>query len=81
MMNDQSVSLAETMNVPCHSSFSASRTYRVVDGVSEGNRLRIFDVLKKSDPEKLTLGQDADPVCSLSTAPVENVIDELHENR
>ena len=47
MVNDESVSLAETMHVARHTSVSASKTYHRVDGVSEGNRLRALGLLKK----------------------------------
>ena len=44
LVNDQSVSIAETMAVARHTSVSASKTQRV-DGISEGNRLRALGLL------------------------------------
>ena len=45
LVNDQSVSIAQTMAVARHTSVSASKTYQRVDGISEGNRLRALGLL------------------------------------
>ena len=50
LVNDPSVSLAETMAVARHTSVSASKTYQRVDGISEGNRLRALGLLKTAVP-------------------------------
>ena len=47
MVNDNAVSLAETMRVSRHSSVAASKTYQTVDGRSEANRMRALGVIPK----------------------------------
>ena len=48
MVNDGSVSMAETMQYSRHRSVSASKSYQRTDGLSEGNRLRAIGVNTKS---------------------------------
>ena len=65
LVNDQSVSLAETMQVAHHSSASASKVYQRVDGISESNRLNAMGQLpvpkkKKATKKKNVLESDSD---------------------
>ena len=50
LVNDPSVSMAETMAVARHSSVAASKNYQQIDDVSEGNRLHALKLVE-SVPE------------------------------
>ena len=76
MVNDQSVSIAETMAVARHSSVAASRTYQRTDGISEGNRLRALGILGDNVPSK----DISDKAVSRSTSPAQQVIVELDQD-
>ena len=53
LVNDDSVSLAETMMVARHNSASASKSYQRVDGISETNRLKALGIITTSALQKL----------------------------
>ena len=52
LVNDKSVSLAETMRVARHNSASASKVYQRVDGISEGNRLAALGQMPAPDTKQ-----------------------------
>ena len=64
LVNDQSVSIAETMAVARHTSVSASKTYQRVDGVSEGNRLRALGLLESSTSASKKVAKVEEPVAA-----------------
>ena len=80
LVNDQSVSIAETMAVARHTSVSASKTYQRVDGISEGNRLRALGLLpgtsaveatREATPERSSV--QVPPPCAVMPAPVKGL--------
>ena len=82
LVNDQSVSIAETMAVARHTSVSASKTYQRVDGISEGNRLRALGLLpgtsavaatREATPKPSSV--QVLPPCAAMTAPVKGLSD------
>ena len=73
MVNDSSVSMAETMAVARHTSVAASRGYQRTDGISEGNRLRALGLLSHSASVKTTSA----PAAVNHSSPAKSVIQEL----
>ena len=70
LVNDPSVSFAETMAVARHSSVSASKAYQRVDAVSEANRLCCFGLVKKVPGASKPTSVATKPSSTAASVPV-----------